>query len=125
MRSLAPKTSGRDYAQHLRQIGREEVSVEGDVFVHKILPGLRYFFQKHHHLNISKTYVIPDDPGVPEAIRGFNLGKRVDNIGTRGDFVRNNAEYLRICRAWEGRRRRRGSCGGRRTGYFPTRSWPP
>ena len=96
MRSLAPKTSGRDYAQHLRQIGREEATSKHDVFVHKILPGLRYFFQKHHHLNISKTYVIPDDPGVPEAIRGFNLGKRVDNIRTRGDFVRNNAEYLEM-----------------------------
>ena len=97
MRSLAPKPSGRDYAQHLRQIEREEAPSKHDVFVNRILPGLRYFFQNHHHLNISKTYVIPDDdPGVPTAIRGFNLGKRVDNIRTRGDFVRNNAEYLEM-----------------------------
>jgi len=53
----------------------------------KVIPGLQYFYEKHKILHVPKTYVMPHDPEVPEALWGFTLGKRVENIRMRGDFV--------------------------------------
>ena len=58
---------------------RQRARYSGDMFHDRILPALRYFYEIHAHLNVARLYVIPDDPSVPEHIRGFALGKRVDN----------------------------------------------
>ena len=65
-----------------------------------ILPALRYHYLVFKHINVPKTYVVPDDDPtiLPVAIRGFKLGKRVDNIRTRGDFVRGRPDYLELLR---------------------------
>jgi hypothetical protein len=67
---------------------------DGDLFYDRVVPALRYFYEVHCHLNVHKLYVVPDDPLVPEEIRGFALGKRVDNIRARGDFVRADPRKL-------------------------------
>ena len=59
---------------------RQRARYSGDMFHDRILPALRYFYEIHAHLNVARLYVIPDDPSVPEHIRGFALGKRVDNM---------------------------------------------
>ena len=67
---------------------------EGDLFYDRVIPALRYFYEVHSHLNVHKLYTVPDEPPVPEDIRGFALGKRVDNIRARGDFVKSDPGKL-------------------------------
>jgi hypothetical protein len=69
-------------------------SGSGDLFYTRVVPALRYFYEAHSHLNVHKLYVVPGDEDVPCEIRGFALGKRVDNIRARGDFVKSNANKL-------------------------------
>lgn len=73
---------------------RQRARYSGDMFHDRILPALRYFYEIHAHLNVARLYVIPDDPSVPEHIRGFALGKRVDNMRARGDFVKDSPANL-------------------------------
>lgn len=83
-----PPAYVRTRATGFKGEGRQRERFSGDVFNDRILPALRYFFAAHGHLNVPKPYVVPEDPDVPADLRGFNLGKRVDNIRYRGDFVK-------------------------------------
>ena len=67
---------------------------DGDLFYDRVIPALRYFYEVHSHLNVHKLYTVPDESHVPEDIRGFALGKRVDNIRARGDFVKSDPGKL-------------------------------
>ena len=67
---------------------------DGDLFYDRVIPALRYFYEVHSHLNVHKLYTVPDESPVPYDIRGFALGKRVDNIRARGDFVKSDPGKL-------------------------------
>ena len=67
---------------------------DGDLFYDRVIPALRYFYEVHSHLNVHKLYTVPDESPVPQDIRGFALGKRVDNIRARGDFVKSDPAKL-------------------------------
>ena len=111
MRSLVPETHGLGGAGGIKgSSGRSSTgqpmstdgssennrqkNQDGDLFYTCVVPALRYFYEVHSHLNVHKLYVVPDDGIVPAEIRNFALGKRVDNIRARGDFVKSDSEKL-------------------------------
>ena len=106
MRSLVPSVGGVPGAPGLGGVAsldgiassstpqKRRERFEGDLFYDRVIPALRYFYEVHSHLNVHKLYTVPDEPPVPEDIRGFALGKRVDNIRARGDFVKSDPGKL-------------------------------
>jgi hypothetical protein len=71
---------------------------------HIVLPALRRYFELNDHTDVPNDFVIPEgDPQWPERLWGLILGRRVNNIRSRGDFFQqveadaNELERLAFC----------------------------
>lgn len=80
----ASVASARDAAR----LARSEVTFEEEV-----LPALRRFYAERGHLNVPRSYVVPEDAG--PHLAGYRLGDRVDRMRSRGDYVRGSEERMR------------------------------
>lgn len=76
---------------------RRNVADSRAFFFEKVLPALCYYYDSYKDLKIAVRYVIPDEPDVPPAIRGFKAGRLLHRIKHRGYYV-HKPEFLKSMR---------------------------
>jgi hypothetical protein len=57
-----------------------------------VWPALQVYAQIYGDMLVGRRYVVPSEPPWPDPAWGMNLGKTVNSIRSRGDYIRNNPE---------------------------------
>eukprot|EP01062_Namystynia_karyoxenos_P023873 TRINITY_DN19259_c0_g1_i1.p1 TRINITY_DN19259_c0_g1~~TRINITY_DN19259_c0_g1_i1.p1 ORF type:complete len:994 (+),score=145.45 TRINITY_DN19259_c0_g1_i1:105-3086(+) len=55
---------------------------------------LEYFFAVHGHLGVPQRWRVPQTAEIAEELRGLRLGKVVEDMRSRGDYVQGHPELL-------------------------------